>query len=112
MLAPTHLRHDRGRQTRRIPPWGQASQDCRCRGCAMGKRRGREYTVGRYRLGWLYDPNERRHEACAVWSTEENPRHRHRLGVFTEVEARVELDKFARRLNVLQATGSQTIADL
>lgn len=78
----------------------------------MGKRRGREYTVGRYRLGWLYDPIERRHEACAVWATEENPRHRRRLGVYTEVEARVELDKFARRLNVLQAAGSQTISDI
>jgi hypothetical protein len=78
----------------------------------MGKRRGREYHVGKYRLGWLYDNTAKRYEACAVWADEENPRHRHRLGVYTEDEARSALDKFARRLNTLQAADARTIGDI
>lgn len=77
----------------------------------MGKKRGREYAVGKYRLRWLHDKSARRDEACAVWY-EGKIRHRHRLGVYNEDEARSALDRFARRLNTLQAVDAKTIGEL
>jgi integrase len=74
----------------------------------MGQGRVK-YTVGRYRLQLLNG------EYCAVWASKENPRHRRRLGIFKgepEDKAKLELDRFAKTLNVLESVDKQTIQEI
>src|SRR6516162_11950386 len=71
----------------------------------MGKR-WRKYEVGRYHLEQL------KGEAVVVWRGENRERHRHRLGVFTEGEGRVAVDRFVSRLQALRGSDEITVAML
>lgn len=79
----------------------------------MGKRpskpKYRPYRVGEYRLNWYVD------QFAAVWYVK-GARHRHRLGVTAEDEARTQLNAFARSHAAItaaaEAQSPNTIASL
>lgn len=70
----------------------------------MGKK-WRQYAVGRYRLGIL-------NGIAVVRWTDAQGAHRRRLGRLSEVEARAELDAFARRVHVLKTESSATVGQV
>jgi integrase len=76
----------------------------------MGKR-WRKYQVGRYRLGTLRNPKLGKDEAVVCWRDEAG-KHRHRLGVYSETEGRIAVDRFVGRFQALKARDSQTVDDL
>lgn len=75
----------------------------------MGKR-WRKYEVGRYRLGVLRS-KDGRDEAVVCWRDDDG-KHRHRLGVFSEGEGRTAVDSFVGRVEALKARDSQTVGDI
>lgn len=75
----------------------------------MGKR-WRKYEVGRYRIGVLR-AKDGRDEAVVCWRDDDG-KHRHRLGVFSEIEGRAAVDTFVGRVEALKARDSQTVGDI
>src|SRR6476469_10873448 len=74
-------------------------------------RRWRQYAVGGYRLGSLHNPKLGLDEAVVLWRDEDGP-HRRRLGVFSEAEGRVEVDRFVGRLQSLRDRPKITVGEL
>jgi hypothetical protein len=68
----------------------------------------RSYHVGKYRLGTLFNKEFGRHEAVVVYCDTEG-KHRRRLGVFSEAEGRVALDRFVGNCEALRNRTSITI---
>lgn len=68
----------------------------------------RKYEVGRYRLGALFNPDIKRHEAVVCWRDDRGP-HRHRLGVFSEAEGRVALDTWVGRIEAVKGRDDITV---
>lgn len=77
----------------------------------MGKR-WRKYTVGRYRLGALFNKTVGRHEAVVCWRDDDRKPHRHRLGVFSETEGRSALDAYIGRIETLTARATKTVGEI
>jgi integrase len=75
----------------------------------MGKR-WRKYQVGRYRLGTLRNKLGK-DEAVVCWRDEAG-KHRNRLGVYSEAEGRIALDRFIGRFQALKARETQTVRDI
>lgn len=75
----------------------------------MGKR-WRKYQVGKYRLGALRT-KDGRDEAVVCWRDDDG-RHRHRLGVFSEPEGRIAVDRFVGRIEALTARETQSMGDI
>ena len=76
----------------------------------MGKR-WRKYEVRGFRLGTLRDKKLGKDEAVVTWRDQQG-RHRQRLGVFTEAEGRIAVDRFIGRVEAIRARDSQTIGDI
>jgi integrase len=74
----------------------------------MGKR-WRKYEVGGYRLGTLRSKHGP--EAVVCYRDAGGP-HRRRLGVFTEEEGRVALDRFVGNSEALRARETKTVQDI
>lgn len=74
-------------------------------------RHWRQYEVGKYRLGSLFNSSTGKHEAVVIYRDTEG-RHRHRLGVFSEAEGRVALDRFVGKSEALMNRPSITVGEI
>src|SRR5438552_3185559 len=73
----------------------------------MGKR-WRKYEVRGYRLGALFNEKLARHEAVVCWRDDDGP-HRRRLGVFSEAEGRIAVDRFVGSCEALKDRAKLTV---
>jgi integrase len=74
-------------------------------------RHWRKYEVGRYRLGSLFNKNAGRHEAVVIYRDREG-KHRRRLGVFSEAQGRVALDRFVGKCEALRSRSKITFGEI
>jgi integrase len=77
----------------------------------MGKR-WRKYQVGRYRLGTLRNSKLGKDEAVICWRDDNRKKHRRRLGVFSEAEGRIALDRFVGRSVALRDMDTHTVKEI
>lgn len=74
-------------------------------------RHWRKYEVGKYRLGSLFSSSTGEHEAVVIYRDAQG-RHRHRLGVFSEAEGRVALDRFVGQSEALKNRPHTTVGEI